>query len=54
MFQAFRVISGLLLCFVLLGCGYAAYVEAKKTAKAEIDECRQLYPNEISARSPLE
>jgi len=42
MFQAFRVLSGFLLCFGLLGCGYAAHVERAKT---EI-ECEQLYPNE--------
>jgi hypothetical protein len=46
MFQAFRVLSGSLLCFGLLGCGYAAHVEATDTAKAEIDACKQLYPNE--------
>ena len=42
MFQALRVLGGFLLCFGLLGCGYAAHVERAKT---EI-ECERLYPNE--------
>ena len=48
MFPAFRVVSSFVLCFGLLGCGYAAHVEAEatKTAKAEVDECTRLYPNE--------